>query len=432
VVSSDTHIGPFLRDQLRDYCPEKHLDEYDAFLAAHEAKTATAKNFSAVEKGRSYSDDLVTMQRMERNGHAAGHSDMHARLRDMDFEGISAEVVFHGSANTETLPFRKQVFAQEDATAVELELMAVGNRMYNRWLADACSIEPERHVGLAQIPAWDIEASVAEVEWAREAGLRGVNFPPPRVGYVQYNDEAWEPFWAACEALEMPLTTHAGGGTTFKRVGPGATQIYNVEEGGHYSRRSIHFLIFGEVFARHPNLKLVLTEQPGIWWRYLLEELDSVYRRELSTEIWDRLELPSYYFANNVYIGASFMSHAEALAASEDGLTRRFMWGSDYPHPEGTYLMPLDGDELPMSRLALRDAFHGLAVDEVAWLAGETAIECYGLDRVHLRKVAERIGAPSLEELVRPNDLSEPLVAAAIETARRGSSAFRPGRGVWA
>ena len=35
VVSSDTHIGPLIEQQLRDYCPSAHLDDFDAFVAAH-------------------------------------------------------------------------------------------------------------------------------------------------------------------------------------------------------------------------------------------------------------------------------------------------------------------------------------------------------------------------------------------------------------
>src|SRR6184192_4310629 len=35
VVSCDSHVGPLLRAQLRDYCPKEHLDEFDAFAAEH-------------------------------------------------------------------------------------------------------------------------------------------------------------------------------------------------------------------------------------------------------------------------------------------------------------------------------------------------------------------------------------------------------------
>ena len=73
-------------------------------------------------------------------------------------------------------------------------------KIYNRWLADFVSQAPHRHIGLAQLPMWDLEAAVAEVEWAHEAGLRGVNFPAMREGELpEYNKRVWEPLWSVCE-----------------------------------------------------------------------------------------------------------------------------------------------------------------------------------------------------------------------------------------
>lgn len=431
IVSSDSHIGPRLREQLRDYCPKKYLDDYDDFLRVHEAAADQATNYQMSVYGSELAGDLEHSRREKLNLRTAGHHDMDSRLEDMNFEGIAAEIVFHGSKNGEPMPFRTQAFAAEEFTSRQMELIAVGCHMYNQWLADACSVEPERHVGLAQIPAWDIEASTREVRWAAAAGLRGVNFPAPAPRYPQYNNLDWEPFWTVCEELRLPLTTHAGGGSNMKREGPGAREIYNFEEGGHVSRRAFAYLAFGGVFARHPDLTLVFTEQPGVWWRYLLVELDSIYRRETASEVRGRVEAPSFYFANNVYIGASFMSHHEAVSAVEDGLAHRFMWGSDYPHAEGTYLFPQGEVAVPISRLALRDAFHDLPVEDVAWMAGESAARCYGLDVDALREVARRISAPLVGELTRPNDTGDPVTDEAIQLARVGSSAFRVGEGAW-
>ena len=48
-------------------------------------------------------------------------------------------------------------------------LIALGRHIYNQWLADFCALAPARRVGLAQLPLWDIDAAVAEVEWAHDA-----------------------------------------------------------------------------------------------------------------------------------------------------------------------------------------------------------------------------------------------------------------------
>ena len=58
--------------------------------------------------------------------------------------------------------------------------MSDDERKDNQWLAEQVSIEPERHVGLAYIPAWDPALCVKEVEWAREAGVMAYLLKPLR------------------------------------------------------------------------------------------------------------------------------------------------------------------------------------------------------------------------------------------------------------
>jgi predicted TIM-barrel fold metal-dependent hydrolase len=64
------------------------------------------------------------------------------------------------------------------------------------------------------------------------------------------------------------------------------------------------------------------------------------------------------------------------------------MWGSDYPHPEGTW---------PYTREQMRETFHGLPEEELAAMLGGNAIGLYGFDRDALARVAERIGPQRLE-----------------------------------
>jgi hypothetical protein len=53
VVSNDTHIGPRLVEDLRDYCPATHLDDFDRFAA-----TTAAEKDAAAEmlRGSGYLD----------------------------------------------------------------------------------------------------------------------------------------------------------------------------------------------------------------------------------------------------------------------------------------------------------------------------------------------------------------------------------------
>ena len=82
------------------------------------------------------------------------------------------------------------------------------------------------------------------------------------------------------------------------------------------------------------------------------------------------------------------------------------MWGTDYPHPEGTW---------PHTLERLRGDFGGIPVEDARKLLGETAARCYGFDLDALRPIAERIGPT-------PADLGQDPVTCA-PTPRRSATA---------
>lgn len=419
LVSADTHIGPRPKD-LRDYCPAAYLSDYDDYLAAIRQ--------AAKDSPFGWDAEDPQVQAVIRNGRTRGHFDMNARLADMDADGVAAEVVFHGSQNGQPVPFADTDFfgslTRRDSgqvSARKRELEAAGIRMYNRWLADVCSVEAERHIGLAHLPIWDVEGTLAEVAWAHEAGLRGLNFPAPRTGVVEYDRPEWEPLWSVCEDMSMALTTHAGAGNSWAPVGPHSTAVVLLETaGGWMSRRGVHWMIFSGVFHRHPGLRMVLTEQPGSWWTAYLAELDMVYRSAPARRVRQVIpELPSEACRRSLFVGASFIAPFEALDAEDGGYTDRLLWGSDYPHVEGTWQAVPDTDT-PTTHLALRHALAGRHPDTIRAITGENAALVYGLDLEALRAVAARINAPTVAEITVPLDIGD-----VPEGLREYSMAFR-------
>ena len=91
---------------------------------------------------------------------------------------------------------------------------------------------------------------------------------------------------------------------------------------------------------------------------------------------------PSDYFHRNVRIGSSCMPRREAEMAHEIGVGN-IMWGTDYPHPEGTW---------PHTRKLMVETFHGMPEDDIAAMVGGNAADFYGLDVAALNPIAERIG----------------------------------------
>jgi predicted TIM-barrel fold metal-dependent hydrolase len=253
------------------------------------------------------------------------------------------------------------------------------------------------------LPMWDIEAAIKELEWARSLGLKGLNFPAPKVYMQPYNDPAWDPFFSACEDLGVTLCNHGGAGASGGTY-PGAMSIAKFEISMMTRICPMDQLVFGGVFERHPRLRLVSTESPGVWWTFVLREMDSIYLTD--THSYGPAEkqrvprLPSEYAAEQVWIGASFHARFEAADAIEKGYSDRVIWGSDYPHFEGTYQYDATGpNDEPMTWASLRFTYGGQPADEVRTMLAGNAMNAYDLDYQALTAVAARINAPTYDDL---------------------------------
>jgi hypothetical protein len=156
---------------------------------------------------------------------------------------------------------------------------------YNRWLADFCAAAPGRRAGCMPIDFHDMDRAVEEVAWARRAGIfGGVMLPAMSVtsGLPGYADEYYEPFWSACEEHQMVVNLHTGasGSATDTKF------LYDEKHGGMlglyevfvFTRRPLWFMIFGGVFDRHPDLKVVVTENGVQWLPSLIRDMESVLR----------------------------------------------------------------------------------------------------------------------------------------------------------
>ena len=121
---------------------------------------------------------------------------------------------------------------------------------------------------------------------------------------------------------------------------------------------------------------------------------------------------PREIFRTNLYVGASFMSNREAKMFVDLGFEDRAMWGSDYPHIEGTW---------PWTLRSLRNTFDGVAVQNVRKMLSENAAAAYGFDLDELRTVSDRIG-PRVLDVLEPS--TEPLPELRYTLAFRHSGAW--------
>jgi predicted TIM-barrel fold metal-dependent hydrolase len=377
VISADAHAGADLADY-RPYLATHWHDEFDAWAATYVNPFA---DLLAPTAYRSWDSDR--------------------RLAENDADGITAEVLF---PNTVPPFFEEGSLLALPPTPADYERRWAGLQAHNRWLADFCSQAPGRRAGVAQIFANRIDDAVAEVRWAAEhiRPSGGVLLPslPPGADLPGLWDPYYEPLWEVCEELGVVVNVHGGGGLPDYGDAEVARAIMLVEL-PWFSHRSVWHLIFGGVFERHPGLQAVLTEQGLAWLPRGLETLDWFYGRMtmggaaeadfFGAAAKGMSMTPSEYFARNVSVGASFLRATESAVRHEVGI-ERIMWGSDYPHSEGSF---------PYSREALRAAFGTCDPAETKLMLEDNVARVYGFDLEALRAVGNRIG-PTVAEVATP------------------------------
>ena len=103
-----------------------------------------------------------------------------------------------------------------------------------------------------------------------------------------------------------------------------------------FADRSFWLLAWSGAFERHPELRMVMTEQGATWVPDTLAQMDHAYTMPMFRHLRRQLPLsPSEYFARQCYV-SPFLGQEEAEARDAIGVDK-LMWGSDYPHIEGTW-----------------------------------------------------------------------------------------------
>jgi predicted TIM-barrel fold metal-dependent hydrolase len=255
-----------------------------------------------------------------------GARDVRQRLKDLDQEGIWGEVMY-------------QSIGLWSALIEDPQLIREAAHAENEWLASEIqAVAPHRLVPAALMPMLDVHDAVAELQHAASIGLHIVSLPtgnPPGTG--DYNDDSWEPLWAAAEEAGMVLGFHIGtdgGDQAAMFRGPGGAILNYVQTGfgGQYVAMK---LVASGALERHPDLKILISEGGATWVPYIGDRMNEAYRQHHMFVRPQLAKLPKEYLYRQVY--ASFQHDESAPAAAWAMGYQNVVFGSDYPHLEGTY-----------------------------------------------------------------------------------------------
>jgi predicted TIM-barrel fold metal-dependent hydrolase len=377
VISADTHAGGS-HAQYREYLDPAYRDDFDAWRG----------------KYKNPFKDLKDTDLRIRNW------DTERRNADQEADGVVAEVIF---PNTVPPFFPSFVLFAQPPTPDEYEHRRAGIQAHNRWMADFVAEQPERRAGIGQVFLNNVEDAIEDATWCKENGLRGgilVSSVPPTCDWIKplYHPD-YDPLWAACQDMDIVVNAHSGTGGPKYQPAPAMPLVHFVEV-PFYSQRPFVYLTLGGVFERFPRMKFAMTEMGCAWVPAVLEQLDKIMSNMRGNKVGEmRFEgetVPprsaTEYFHQNCWIGASQPTPADIKAALGVVGIERFMWGSDYPHEEGTH---------PYTRETLRQTMSQLDQKTVQRLLAGTAAELYGFDLDKLRPLADKVG-PKVSEIAQP------------------------------
>ena len=285
-------------------------------------------------------------------------SDPHLRIKDMERDGVDAEVLY-GILGAAT-----KLGDHEAATEMF--------RIYNDWLSQFCAHYPERHIGLACLPYGDIDAAVREVYRVADLPhVRGLELSCSWDMEPMYHP-CWEPLWQAVSDVDLPLHFHTFPALATEKLQdlPGKARraaFFTVVSGFQMNLVNIIAAIIGSaVLERHPNLRIALGESGIGWIPYALDRMD--FEWEDRFQDLGLTMKPSDYWRRQCK--ATFQYDTIGTKLVDDMGVESLMWGSDYPHGDGVW---------PESDKYIAEQFAGLPADVVHKITCENAGKFYRL-----------------------------------------------------
>jgi len=282
-----------------------------------------------------------------------GENDPAARLHALASDGVSGEVLYP------TVAFFTSYAIEDPALQVAV------CEVYNDWLVH--TFADRRFAPVALLPASQPEACARELARLAPRGVRA-GLLPAHSDTLPYNLEEWEPLWEAAASLGMSLSFHTGSGRTQTPVrgAGGAVTNYVVTLSG--SLEAATLLCAAGILERHPKLRVVMVECGSGWLAWALDAMDEAYREHGMFVRPKLAELPSAYFRRQGAV--TFQRDPVGIGNRLHTGDRCLMWGSDYPHPEGTY---------PNSRAVLDEQFAGVPQDAIDRMTWRNAVDLYGI-----------------------------------------------------
>lgn len=373
IISADSHVS--IPSELVQANQPKELRERLAEAAqAYAARMMEAKPQKARQKeqeAEGAANAMANVRSLPNMGAGApwaaagrpGGYDAVERLKDMDIDGVEAEILYVGAGGME--------YAHLDPKD-RMEATRAVNSAAIEW----ASVDPKRLMPVYILPIDDIALSVKELERVVAEHGKAVQLPllPREQGLPPYWDTAYDPLWEALTDTGVPISMHVGGNkylmgdvlaedpTPFKGIFQCLPPLAMAE-------LMADWMLSG-VLERWPELRVVFVEAGIGWIPYFLERLDNMAEMHGWDTFPDKAisEKPSFYWHRNM--AATFETDLVGMRLLDLVGYENLMWATDYPHPDSTW---------PRSHEILQEHFAGIDPDKVELVASGNVSRIYKL-----------------------------------------------------
>ncbi|MCU1379140.1 MAG: putative metal-dependent hydrolase, TIM-barrel fold [Acidimicrobiales bacterium] len=353
LISADSHVR-VTHEQIKANLAPRYHQAYDDAVAAFAERMAGgagAANAAGAAMKAAEANSAFTRD---------GYWDPVERLKDMDTDGVEAEVLY-----SEVSAFRYLADMKEG--------MSESVRAFNDVLQAFAEPDPKRLIVSYQIPIHDIDLAVAEVKRVVGLNAKSLQLPvfPSEFGLPEYFDERYDPLFALIEETGLPICCHIGLNTNLDdlmRRDPTPNKGVMVPVTGLMTAEAFGMWIMGGVFEKFPRLKVVFVE-PGLawvaWWIHIVDDMAT--RQGYSFPAIT--ELPSFYFRRNVFL--TFIEERIALERLRDVIgVENMLWSTDFPHPVTSW---------PNSKKIIEEQLAGVPADERELILSGNAARVWNL-----------------------------------------------------
>ncbi len=339
VMDSDMHVlepadlwKRYIAPEFRDRAPEGQTRFPRDLGVSLEGKQLTDYIYIVGERTTPHGREGAVR---ERDDHSPKYEDSErscwdapSQLRAMEAEGIDLSVLFPSRA----------LFSLAVDDIDPRFAMAIA-RAYNDWLYDFCKEDSARLYGAGHLAPHDVDLAVAEVRrCVEELGFKAVFMRPNIVQGRNWHDPYYDPLWAECQRLNIPVAFHEGGRTPYLgQIGSQFLSSMLQHTCSHSMGMMLATVSFcgGGILERFPELRVAFLEGNCSWVPWLMWRMDEHHE----WRGYEQPELtmpPSEYFKRQCFASVE-CDEAPAKYMEDAGYGHTVVFSTDYPHPDSKY-----------------------------------------------------------------------------------------------